>query len=142
MQHKILVVDDEENIRTVLKQAFSGLYHVLTASEGRTAMELIKSESPVFVFLDIKMPGFSGLEVLKQIKESGLSPVIWMLTGEDDLEIALDSLKLGATGYLTKPFEISKVRDIVNNTISESERREQHDTSGDKPWEITGKEGH
>jgi len=136
MQHKILIVDDEESIRFVIKEAFSHAYQVFTAAEGLAAMEIMKKERPTLVFLDMKMPGLSGLEVLQLVKEAGLSPVIWMLTGEEDLEVAVKTLKMGAAGYLTKPFEVKKIRDIVLNTITGSEQKEHHDTQGDRPWRV------
>ena len=139
MQHKILIVDDEENVRFVLKEAFSKTYQVFTASEGLSAVEIIKKERPMLVFLDMKMPGISGLEVLRLVKEAGLTPVIWMRTGEEDLDIALKTLKLGASGYLTKPFDVKKIRDIILNTIQGAERKEHHDTQGDKPWRVINK---
>jgi len=136
MQHKILIVDDETNVRFVIKEALSGAYQVFTAAEGLAAMEILKKERPMLVFLDIRMPGPSGLEVLQLIKEAGLSPVIWMLTAEEDLEVALKTLKMGASGYLTKPFEVQKIREIVVNAALDSEKKEQHDTRGDKPWRV------
>lgn len=139
MRHKILVVDDEENVRFVIKEAFSHAYQVFTAEEGLAGVEIIKKERPTLVFLDINMPGISGLDVLRLVKESGFSPVIWMLTGDEDLEVALKTLKLGASGYLTKPFEITTIRDIVLNTIISGERKEHHDTRGDKPWRVKKK---
>ena len=139
MQHKILIVDDEENIRFVIKEAFSNVYQVFTASEGLAALEIIKKERPTLVLLALKMPGISGLKVLSMVKEAGLSPVIWMLTGEEDLEVALKALKMGASGYLTKPFEIKKIRDIVLSVVTGSEQKEQHDTRGDRPWTVKKK---
>ena len=136
MPHKILIVDDDVNIRFVIKEAFAGAYQVFTAAEGLAAVEIIKKERPTLVFLDIKMPGPSGLDVLQLIKDAGLSPIIWMLTGEEDLEVALRTLKMGAAGYLTKPFEVQKIRDIVVNAILDNEKKEQHDTGGDKPWRV------
>ena len=139
MRHKILIVDDEENVRFVLKEAFLSTYQVFTASEGLSAVEIIKKERPTLVFLDMKMPGLSGLEVLQLVKETGLAPVIWILTGEEELDIALKTLKLGASGYLTKPFDIEKIRDIVTNAILGAEQKEHHDTQGDKPWRVIKK---
>ena len=139
MQHKILIVDDEENVRFVIKETFSHAYQVFTAAEGASAVEIIKKERPTLVFLDMKMPGISGLDVLRLVKEAGLSPVIWMLTGEEDLELAFKTLKMGASGYLTKPFEIKKIREIVQSTIIGNDQKEQHDTRGDKPWTVKKK---
>ncbi len=139
MLHKILIVDDEENVRFVLEKAFSGAYRTFTASEGLSAVEIIKKERPTIVFLDMKMPGISGLEVLQLVKETGLAPVIWMLTGEDDLDVALETLKLGASGYLTKPFDIEKIREIILNAIQGAERKGRPDAQDDKPWKIAPK---
>ena len=139
MRQKILIVDDKENVRFVIKEALSNTYEVFTASEGLSAVEIIKKEHPMLVFLDMKMPGMSGLEVLQLVKETGLTPVIWMLTGEEDLDIALKTLKMGASGYLTKPFEVKKIREIILNTVASAERKEHHDTQGDKPWRVVKK---
>jgi len=139
MQHKILIVDDEESVRFVIKEAFSRSYQVFTTAEGMDALEIIKRERPALVFLDIKMPGLSGLDVLRMVKDAGLNPVIWMLTGEEDLDVALKTLKMGASGYLTKPFEIQKIRDIVVNAITGSEQKEHHDTREDRPWRVKKK---
>jgi len=134
MAHKILVVDDEESLRLVLKHAFAGVYEVLTAAGGEAAVEIIGREKPALVFLDIRMRGISGLEVLRKVKGSNSAPVIWMLTGEDDLDTAMEALRLGADGYLTKPFDVGQVRDIAENVIAGRERKIHHDTSEDKPW--------
>lgn len=139
MEHKILIVDDEASIRLILKEAFAGAYEVLTASEGLAAVELIKRERPALVFLDIKMPGISGLEVLRLVRDAGSSSVVWMLTGEDDLEVALGTLKMGAAGYLTKPFDVEKVRDIARSIVDAGDRKAAHDTRDDKPWKVERK---
>ena len=136
MKHKILIVDDEENILFVVKAALAGKYDVLTAPEGATALEIIKREKPVFVFLDIKMPGLSGLEVLGLIKDTGVAPVVWMLTGDEDLEMAMRTLETGASGYLTKPFDIETLRGVVMNAVDELECRERHEAVSDKPWRV------
>ncbi|PIU20014.1 MAG: two-component system response regulator [Elusimicrobia bacterium CG08_land_8_20_14_0_20_59_10] len=135
MNPKILIVDDDENIRTVLSKAFPGDYTVSTAPDGEAALELIKSGKPDLVFLDIAMPGLSGFDVLARIKEAGLSPVVWMLTGEDELEIALKALDLGAAGYQTKPFDVVKLREIAADVVSTEGGKKKH-LPGDKPWSV------
>jgi two-component system NtrC family response regulator len=139
MKHKILIVDDEENILFVVRAAFARQYDVFTALEGAAALEIMRKEKPSFVFLDIKMPGISGLEVLELIKETGAAPVVWMLTGNEDLEMAVRTLKGGASGYITKPFEIDKLREVVLNALAEEEKRKRRDTSSDKPWRVKKK---
>lgn len=140
MRYKILIVDDEENVRFVIKKALLNAYQVFTAPDGLSAVEIIKKERPLLVFLDMKMPGLDGLEVLQLVKETGLAPVIWMLTGDEDLDIALKTFKLGASGYLTKPVDVIKIREIILNTIMVAGQKAHHDTSGDKPWRVVKKE--
>jgi two-component system NtrC family response regulator len=136
MKHKILIVDDEENILFLMKAAFVQVYDVFTALEGAGALEIIKREKPSFVFLDIKMPGMSGIEVLELIKATGAAPIVWMLTGNEDLDTAVKTLRGGASGYLTKPFDIDRLRGIVASALEDAESRKKHDSSADKPWRI------
>jgi DNA-binding NtrC family response regulator len=139
MKHKILIVDDEENILFVVKAAFISKYDVFTATGGEAALEIIKRESPSFIFLDIKMPGLSGVQVLELIKETGVKPVIWMLTGDEDLDMALATLQGGASGYITKPFDIERLRGVVLAALEDLEKGEKGRKAKDKPWHI-GKE--
>jgi YesN/AraC family two-component response regulator len=136
MKHKMLIVDDEKSIRESVKTIFSEDFLVFTASEGKEAIEILKQERPVLVFLDITMPGLSGLDVLALIKETNISATIWMLTGEDNINIALKTIQMGATGYLTKPFNVSEIRKIADNVKKNCDRKGAHDTSGDKPWHV------
>lgn len=133
---KILIVDDEPNILFVISQAFQDAYEVHTAAGGDKALELLAVEKPDFVFLDIKMPGISGIEVLTRIKATGASPVVWMLTGNDELETAIETLRQGAAGYLTKPFDLAQIRLIVSAAFDVQAKKDSHDSSGEKPWRI------
>lgn len=134
MVHKILIVDDEENVLLIIKHAFVGHCEVLTAKDGETGLEIIKKEKPSMVFLDISMPGMSGIKVLESIKSLGLQTVVWMLTGDEDLETAAITLKGGASGYLTKPFDIARMRTVVFNTLLDLEKTENESKAEDKPW--------
>ncbi|MDA8132553.1 MAG: response regulator [Elusimicrobia bacterium] len=136
MAHKVLIVDDEENILLIVKQALSGHCDVLTAVDGPTALEIISREKPDFVFLDISMPGMSGVMVLEKIRGLAAAPVIWMLTGDEDLEMAAFTLKGGASGYLTKPFDVDRLRAVVFNALQDLEKRDEHNGSSDKPWRV------
>ncbi len=139
MKHKILIVDDEENILLVAKAAFAASYEVFTASAGEAALEIITREKPSFVFLDIKMPGMSGIKVLEQIKLTGANPVIWMLTGEEDMGMALATLEGGASGYITKPFEVERIRSVVLNALEDLEKSKEDRKANDKPWHVEEK---
>ncbi|MDO8803080.1 MAG: response regulator [Elusimicrobiota bacterium] len=137
MQHKILIVDDSDNIRFAFKAAFAAEYAVFTAAEGLGAIELIKTERPDLVFLDIDMPGISGVETLKLIKATGIPTIIWMLTGVEDLTVVMQTLTMGATGYITKPFDVDNLRRVVLNAVADLEVGKP---PSDKPWTVKRKE--
>ena len=135
--HKILIVDDSDTIRDTFRAAFSADYAVLAASEGLAAAELVKAERPDLVFLDINMPGISGIETLKLIKAAGVPAIIWMLTGVEDLTIVMKTLTMGASGYITKPFEVENLRRVVLNAVADLEGDKK---PSDKPWTVKRKE--
>lgn len=133
MRHKILIVDDSDTIRRALAAAFEGAYSVFTAAGGTDAVELVKAERPVLVFLDINMPDMGGEEALRLIKATGVPSSIWMLTGVEDLAVVMRALTMGASGYITKPFEIESLRRVVLNAVSDLEGEEKPSA---KPWTI------
>lgn len=137
MAYKILIVDDEDSILAVLSQLLSPHCEVLTARNGETALALLKSEKPVFVFLDIKMPGMSGVEVLAGIMRAGMPPLVWMLTGDDDLEMAELTLRSGASGYITKPFDADRLRTVLLNALADLEAKgKETGEPADRPWHV------
>ncbi len=110
-EQKVLIVDDEEINREILGNIIESEYKVDFAKDGKEALEKIhdKSDGISLVLLDILMPELSGFDVLKQLQEEGLLseiPVI-VLTSEKDSEI--ESLKLGAADFLTKPYDRPEV---------------------------------
>lgn len=101
---KILLVDDEDGIRRVLGLSLSDEgYPVETAANADEALAALKRNRPDIVLTDIKMPGKSGLELLAEIKALDRDIEVIMLTGHGDLDLAIQSLKLEATDFLTKP---------------------------------------
>lgn len=100
----ILLVDDEDSIRTVLgiSLADDG-YPVLTAANGREAFDMFEKHRPPIVLTDIKMPGLSGIELLEKIKKTHPDTEVIMITGHGDMELAIKSLKMDATDFITKP---------------------------------------
>ncbi|MEQ1875778.1 MAG: response regulator [Bdellovibrionia bacterium] len=108
---KVLVVDDEPIVRRSLEKALQNRKHeVLTASDGRSGMEMWLKEKPDLVFLDILMPGLSGLQVLKELGERKTGKVILMsaysgVHGQDTVH------QMGADLFLAKPFE--DIMDVV-----------------------------
>lgn len=121
MQGKLLVVDDNEMNRDMLSRRLSRRKHtVITAENGQQALDLIEKESFDVVLLDIMMPGISGIEVLKILRES-YSPSdlpIIMATAKSESEDIVEALKLGANDYVTKPLNFPVVLARVGTQLS------------------------
>lgn len=105
----ILIVEDDTNINNLLKEALEKeQYNCEQAFSGTEAKMLLEVRKYSVVLLDLMLPGISGEEVLKVIREQGKIPVI-VLTAKDDLDAKVDILTNGADDYITKPFEIKEV---------------------------------
>lgn len=135
MKNKILMVDDDRAICVIIRQAFSEDFEVLVANDGEAALDIIRRERPALVLLDIRMPGLSGLDVLRQIKAESLTASVWMLTAEEDMSTAMQALDLGAAGYQTKPFTIDRIREIVYSSVEGGAAGGKRHTD-DKPWKV------
>ena len=107
MAEKILVVDDEWELRNLLTEFLTGEgYDVIQASNGEEALELAEKEEPQVILLDVKMPGIDGIEVCRRLKEEDKTrfiPVI-MVTALEDRDV--DAFVEGADDFVTKPFSL------------------------------------
>ena len=114
----ILIVDDDKSIRYSLKRMLEGPYTILTAQNGEEALEQVREHSPDLVIMDIKMPGKTGIEVLREIKRiDAKSPVI-LMTAYGTTETAIEAMKYGAFDYIVKPFSIPRMKELVEKAIS------------------------
>ncbi|MBW2513923.1 MAG: response regulator [Deltaproteobacteria bacterium] len=104
---KILLVDDEKDIRDVLGMTLSDMgYQVLTAANGKTAWDTFLAEMPSIVLTDIKMPVMDGIALLQCIKRENHETEVIMITGHGDMDLAIKSLKHRATDFITKPINV------------------------------------
>jgi len=111
----ILIVDDEKDIRDGSKRILSRIgFQVNTASRGDKALDILKKEKPSIVFLDLKMPGMGGMEVLEQIREIDETILVIIITGYATVETATKAMKRGAYDFIPKPFEPDQMRIVVN----------------------------
>ena len=111
---KVLVVEDDERIRTLFEDALSVLgYHVTTASTGAEAIELIQGQLFDTVLCDIRMPKMDGLEILREIKRHDPSVEVVMVTGYPTVNTAVEALKLGAYDYLAKPVRLEELQHLM-----------------------------
>jgi DNA-binding NtrC family response regulator len=112
--NKILVVDDEESVREVLKSMIeAGGYGADTAVDGEDGLEKIKAENYSLVICDINMPVLDGVGFLKKAKEIFPDLPIVFVTAFGKDKIILDAMKLGLADYLEKPFRMNDVMDII-----------------------------
>jgi DNA-binding NtrC family response regulator len=118
-KYRILVVDDEESITYLVKTELEDLpeFEVDTALSGSDAINLIQSKVYDVVLLDIKMPRISGVEVLKHIKEHSPSTQVIVLTNVVDIKTAIETTKLGAYDYVSKPYETAVLVATVRRAI-------------------------
>lgn len=118
---RILVVEDEQQIARVLELelTFEG-YEVVKAFDGKEGLEAFSSQSFDLVLLDIMLPGFSGLDVLRRIRHVSSVPVI-MITARDTVQDKVAGLDLGANDYITKPFATEEVLARIRATLRDKE---------------------
>lgn len=104
---RILAVDDEQDLLDVVSEFFAGRYDVVTATSGDAALEMIRRRRPDVVFLDVNMPGLSGLEVLKQLRQTDPSLPVIMVTVNTEIATAEVCLREGAFAFVPKPFDLN-----------------------------------
>jgi two-component system alkaline phosphatase synthesis response regulator PhoP len=124
MDKKILIVDDESHIRMLIEQTLEDLedegVELLFAENGRQALELIQSEKPDLVFLDVMMPEMNGMEVCYKVKkELNLDPVyIILLTAKGQEVDRQKGLEMGANKYMTKPFDPDEMLEMAEEVLN------------------------
>jgi len=119
---KIIIIDDEEVVLDSCLQILAGgHYEVSTATDGMQGLALIQESQPDLVFVDLKMPGISGLEVLEKVKELDATIVSVVITGFATVSSAVEAMKRGAYDFLPKPFTPDEFRLITRRGL---ERRE------------------
>ncbi len=112
---KILLADDDKNLRKVLLSELSSEgYEVTDRENGIAAIELLEKEEYDVFLLDLNMPGLSGMEVLKQMKSLQAPVETIILTAHGTVSTAVEAMKLGAYDFLTKPFKIEELRAIID----------------------------
>ncbi|MFN0157428.1 MAG: response regulator [Bacteroidota bacterium] len=118
-REKILFVDDDTELRTIVKDQLSiAGYEVEEAEDGLEALEKIKHTRYDLVLLDITIPGKSGLDVLKSAKQLRPECRVIILTGVVGLAVAIESLKLGAMDYVTKPYNMEYLLTSIKRALA------------------------
>ncbi len=112
---KILVADDERSVRVVLKKFLSSQGHeVIEASNGDEALSILKSGNLDLAFVDIKMPGKSGIEILEEVKDV---PIV-IVTAYGTMDFTVSAMEKGAVDYITKPFSFEDIEGVLKKVLS------------------------
>ena len=119
-KRSILIVDDELGVRESLKMILMPTYQVHTAADGKEALQSILKDKIDLVALDLRMPGLSGMDVLRQIKKNDPDIEVIIITAYSTAEDAKEASRYGAGDFITKPFDAS---DLVSSVIKSLERR-------------------
>ena len=120
--HNILVVDDELSMREFLKILLDKEgYETFTAKNGEEALDLFEKENINLVITDIRMPGIGGLNLLEKVKENKSTMPVIMITAYASPEDAVQAMKGGAFDYITKPFKVDEIKNVIKTALSTAE---------------------
>jgi two-component system, NtrC family, nitrogen regulation response regulator NtrX len=125
----ILIIDDEPEIRTVLKDVLvDESYSVLLAGDGIEGLDLVDKEPIDAVILDVWLPNMGGIDVLKAIKEKNTDIEVIIISGHANINLAVKAVKMGAFDFLEKPLSLEKIITVVGNAVRmKSLRKENRD---------------
>ena len=127
---KILIVDDEENIRRIIKKALEKKNYVVhTAPNAEDALRKIKNQDYFLVFSDIFMDGMSGLDLLQEVKKDSPQLKIVVMTAQYTMNNTIEAMKAGAFEFVTKPFDILQIEELVRQALKvrHAEKRDSSD---------------
>lgn len=116
---RVLVVDDEESVIELFQDFLSSQgYEISVAMTGEDAVRLLKEVRPEVVLTDINLPGMSGLEVMREARRIDPEAAVIVVTGHASASSAIDALRQGASDYITKPFDLDEVHQIVERGVA------------------------
>ncbi len=118
----ILIVDDDINLCEMLSGELSEIgYNTHFLSGGEGVMEYVKDNRVDLILLDLKMPGKNGYDVLKELEENNLQSKVIVLTAYADVKSAIDSAKLGASDFISKPYDFDELLITIRKAIQREE---------------------
>ncbi|MBA3833219.1 MAG: hybrid sensor histidine kinase/response regulator [Chthoniobacterales bacterium] len=130
---QVLVIDDEMGPRESLRMLLKPAYTVHTADSVEKGLELLTQKKPDAIVIDIRMPGTTGIEGLRKIRQIDPHLSVIMLTGFGALDTAKEALRLGANDYISKPFDAREMREVISRNV---ERTRIHRTTENAAGEI------
>ncbi|GAA0362820.1 response regulator [Bowmanella denitrificans] len=114
-----LIVDDDADVRAFLRTALRSLFscNLMEASCGDTAVGIYTKNQIDLVFLDIQMPGKDGMAILRELKQTDANAKIVMVSAHGTMDYVTEAIKLGASGFILKPFHLQKIKAIVEKLM-------------------------
>lgn len=123
---RVLVVDDEENLRRVTQMKLQQAgYEAMTASDGQQALEVLARNPHDLIITDLKMPGMSGMDLLRRVREDYPEIIVVVVTAFGTIESAVEAMKLGAHDYIIKPVNADALRLVVSRALEHHRLREE-----------------
>jgi len=134
---KILIVDDEESMRTFLTVALENDGHEVTSADGlQTGLKAFREGQPDLILQDVKMPDGSGLELLKEVKKDSPKTAVVVMTAFSTWESAVEAMRLGAYDFVKKPFDTENIKATVNRALEMSALGAGKSAGKPKGWEV------
>ena len=124
-QKTVLIVDDDQGMRDTLAAILRKDYRVLTSASGETGLGVLRREDIDLMLLDVRLPGISGFEVLKVVKENYAMVEVIMISAITEVETAVQAMKHGAYHYITKDFDYDGLRSLVRNAAERQDLSRQ-----------------
>jgi CheY-like chemotaxis protein len=121
---RVLLVDDEPELTEVVREYLLDAYDVVTANSGTAALASVRQGPPDVVFLDISMPGPSGIDVLKELRRSHPTLPVIVVTVNTEVDVVLECLRAGAFAYVPKPFDLKYVEHMAALAMQAPRRTE------------------
>jgi DNA-binding NtrC family response regulator len=118
-QGSVLIVDDELGPRESLRMILKPLYEVKTASNGQEALQHLQQGKIDLITLDLKMPGLSGMEVLREIRKMKMDVAIIIITAFGTLSNAHEAIRYGAIDFISKPYNATDILSVVRRTVEQ-----------------------
>ena len=141
MKKKVLIVDDDESILWILQRMFKDKkIETVEARDGKSALEMLKDQDLSIAIMDIRMPEKDGLDVLREIKETGCQTPIIIMTAQGTMKNAVEAMKHGAFDYITKPFDIGELEILVDRALEYRKLKQEVANLKDRLKERVAKE--
>ncbi len=118
LSKRILVVDDDQGILDSFEVLLGDRYNLLTAESGYEALRILETDSPQLIFLDIKMPGLDGIDVLRRLQDNHKKVDVVIITASDQERTEREARSLGVIEYLKKPLDIFEIDRIATQVLS------------------------